>query len=69
VLRDTPKLNFPIPRDVVFTKINPETGDKANFAAPGSRFEVFMENFDEEVYEDELESGLANIEPAEDNTF
>ena len=69
VLRDTPKLNFPIPRDVVFTKINPETGDKANFAAPGSRFEVFIENFDEEVNDDELESGLANIEPAEYNTF
>jgi len=69
VLRDTPKLNFPVPQDVVFTKINPETGDKANFAEPGSRFEVFMENFDEEVNEDELESGLEIFEPVEKDTF
>lgn len=65
VLRDTPILNFPVSRDVVFTKINPETGDKANFADPGSRFEVFMDEFDEDV----LESGLANLEPEEEDTF
>ena len=62
VLHDTPKLNFPVSQDVVFKKINPETGDKANFTESDSLFEVFMEDFDEEVNEIELESGLAKIE-------
>lgn len=65
VLRDAPKLNFPASKDVVFTKINPETGDKANFAEPGSRFEVFMNDFDE----DPLDAELTNIEPAEEDPF
>jgi len=69
VLRGTPKLNFPVPQDVIFTKINLKTGDKANFAEPGSRFEVFIDNFDKEADEDILDSGLVNIEPLEGNNF
>ncbi len=65
VLHDTPILNFPVSKDVVFTKINPKTGDKANFAEPGSRFEVFMDDFDE----DALDADLATLEPLEESPF
>jgi len=68
VLHDMPKLDFPISRNIVFTKINPETGDKANFREPGSRFEAFIDDFDEDetVDEDALESDL---EPLEEEIF
>ncbi len=65
VLRDTPKLNFPVSKDVVFTKINTETGDKANFDEPGARFEVFIDDFEE----DALESGLAETELFPEDNF
>jgi len=69
VLHDMPKLNFPVSKDIVFTKINPETGDKANFREPGSLFEAFMDDFDEEVNEDELETGLEDIAHQEEEAF
>jgi penicillin-binding protein 1A len=68
-LRDTPKLNFPVSKDILFTRINPETGDNANFAEPGSKFEAFMNEFDTEANEDELESSLENIAPQEKEIF
>jgi penicillin-binding protein 1A len=68
-LNDTPKLNFPVSRDIVFTKINPETGDKASFSEPDSRFEAFMDDFDDEVSEDELETGLEEILPLNEENF
>jgi len=69
VLSGMPKLNFPVSRDIIFTKINPQTGDKAGFREPDSRFEAFMDDFEEEVYEDELETGLENITPQEEELF
>ncbi|MFQ5673719.1 MAG: penicillin-binding protein 1A [Nitrospinales bacterium] len=41
-LRDAPIKNFPIPDDVVFLKIDPETGKVVNFADPKAKFEVFL---------------------------
>ena len=41
-LRGTPVKNFPIPDDVVFLKIDPETGKTVNFADPKAKFEVFL---------------------------
>ncbi len=69
VLQDSPKLNFPESRDIIFTKINPETGDKANFRESGSRFEAFMDDFRDEVNEDELETGLEDISLLKEETF
>lgn len=68
-LQDMPKLNFPVSKDIVFTKINPETGDKANFREPGSQFEAFMDNFVEGTNEDELETGLEDITHQKEETF
>ena len=68
-LHDMPKLNFPVSKDIVFTKINPETGDKANFREPGSLFEAFMDDFDEEADEDELETGLEDITHQKEEAF
>jgi penicillin-binding protein 1A len=62
-LQDTPKLNFPVSKDIVFTKINPTTGDKASFMEPGSRFEAFMDDFDDEESEGGQEPELEEVWP------
>lgn len=68
-LHDMPKLNFPVSKDIVFTKINPETGDKANFREPGSLFEAFMDDFGEEANEEELETGLKDTTHQKEEAF
>ena len=37
-----PIKNFPVPDDVVYIKINPETGKRVAFNDPQGEFEVFM---------------------------
>jgi len=41
-LKDVPPQNFPVPDDVVFVKINPETGKLADYNESGAKFEVFL---------------------------
>lgn len=41
-LRNLPVKSFPVPNDVTFVKINPETGQETDFDDPKGRFEVFL---------------------------
>ena len=69
VLHDMPKVNFPVSRDIVFTKINPETGDKAKFRERGSLFEAFMDDFSDDANEDELETSLEDMTHQKEEAF
>ena len=61
-LRNLPVKSFPIPNDVTFVKINPETGQETDFDDPKGRFEVFLN--------DNLpDSSLVDVSPLEENTF
>ena len=39
-----PVSNFPVPKEIQFLKIQPETGDPALFNEPGSEFEIFLQD-------------------------
>jgi len=41
-LKNLPVKSFPIPNDVTYIKINPETGQETDFDDPNGRFEVFL---------------------------
>ena len=43
-LQDKPPRNFSMPRDVMFVRINPETGKRVKFGDLKGKFEVFMES-------------------------
>ncbi|MFQ5716108.1 MAG: penicillin-binding protein 1A [Nitrospinales bacterium] len=43
-----PVKSFPMSDEVMFSKIDPETGERANFNTPQARFEVFLRNKIEE---------------------
>lgn len=43
-LEGKPIQNFPVSNEVVFSKINPETGEKTGFGDPRARFEVFIDD-------------------------
>lgn len=58
-----PIKNFPMSDEVMFLKIDPETGKKANFNTPQTRFEVFLRDKTEAP----APSGLAM--PASENIF
>ncbi|GJL79868.1 MAG: penicillin-binding protein 1A [Nitrospinaceae bacterium] len=62
VVQGEPVMNFPVSNEIVFTKTNRETGEKANFGDPDARFEVFI---DDNVPELDTES----IDPLKENTF
>ncbi|MCZ6541144.1 MAG: penicillin-binding transpeptidase domain-containing protein, partial [Nitrospinae bacterium] len=61
-LRNLPVKSFPIPNDVTFVKINPETGQETDFDDPKGRFEVFLN-------ENLPDSSLVDVSPLEENTF
>ena len=44
-LADRPKINFPVPADIQFLKIQSESGEPANFGDTDSKFELFKQNF------------------------
>tara|TARA_B100000686_G_C16785840_1_gene975198 strand:- start:886 stop:3294 length:2409 start_codon:yes stop_codon:yes gene_type:complete len=43
-LRDKQPRNFPTPEDIVFIKINPQTGKRVNFGDSQAKFEIFLES-------------------------
>ncbi len=43
VLQGKPVQNFPVSNEVLFSKTNPATGEKANFGDPEAQFEVFID--------------------------
>jgi len=61
-LVNQPITNFPVPEDIQFLKIKPESGEPANFSDADSNFELFLQEFlpekekaflsqhDEEIY-------------------
>jgi len=61
-LRNLPVKSFPIPNDVTFVKINPETGQETDFDDPKGRFEVFLN-------ENLPDSSLVDVSPLEENIF
>ncbi len=44
VLDGKPVQNFPVSNEVLFSKTNPVTGEKANFGEAGAKFEVFIDD-------------------------
>jgi penicillin-binding protein 1A len=44
-LADKPVKNFPVPDDVIYVKINPETGKRVAFNDPQGEFEVFRTDY------------------------
>ncbi len=62
VLQGTPIQNFPVSDEVVFSKTNPVTGEKANFGESKARFEVFIDDNVPELDE-------ANIDPLKEGAF
>jgi penicillin-binding protein 1A len=62
VLQGEPVQNFPISNEVLFSKTNPVTGEKANFGESDARFEVFIDDNVPELDE-------ANIAPLEEGAF
>jgi penicillin-binding protein 1A len=62
VLQDEPIQNFPASNEILFAKINPKTGERANFGDPGSKFEVFI---DDNIPEIEV----AETDPLNESTF
>jgi len=62
MLQGEPIQNFPVSNEVKFAKINPLTGERANFGDSGAKFEVFI---DDNIPEPEW----ANTDPLEENTF
>ncbi len=61
-LRNLPVKSFPVPNDVTFVKINPETGQETDFDDPKGRFEVFLN-------ENLPDGSLVDVSPLEENTF
>ena len=59
-LINKPVTNFPVPRDIQYLRVQPETGEPAAFNEPGSTFEIFSQDhlpeneepFIEDVFED-----------------
>ncbi|MZH45470.1 MAG: PBP1A family penicillin-binding protein [Nitrospinae bacterium] len=59
-LINKPVTNFPVPRDIQYLRVQPETGEPATFNEPGSTFEIFSQDhlpeneepFIEDVFED-----------------
>ncbi|MFQ5482634.1 MAG: penicillin-binding transpeptidase domain-containing protein, partial [Nitrospinaceae bacterium] len=54
-LQGSPVIDFPVPDEVVFAKIDQETGRAADFDHPGSTFEVFLEENQPEEPDKELD--------------
>jgi penicillin-binding protein 1A len=44
-LDDAPITNFEVPREIQYLRVQPETGDPAVFEEPGSKFEIFLQDF------------------------
>jgi penicillin-binding protein 1A len=57
-----PIREFPVPDDVVFTRIDPETGHAAGFDLENSRFEVFLKD-------NPPEKAKSELDPLTQNTF
>ncbi len=64
VLAGVPVRNFPVSDEVVFMKINPESGKGAHFDEVGSKFEIFVDN---KIPEEEEE--LLLLGEQQGNTF
>ncbi|QPJ63112.1 MAG: PBP1A family penicillin-binding protein [Candidatus Nitronauta litoralis] len=57
-----PIMDFPVPDDVMYIKIDPETGSSAEFDSPSSKFEVFLKD-------NPPEKGKSELDPMSQNTF
>jgi penicillin-binding protein 1A len=44
-LNEAPITNFEVPSEVQFLRVQPEDGEPAVFAEPGSKFEIFMQDY------------------------
>ena len=52
-LEGTPVKSFAVPNDVIYIKINPETGEEASFDDPDGQFELFLnENLPDKTLEE-----------------
>jgi len=58
----TPIKDFPVPDDVVFVKIDPETGHAVDYGHPNARFEVFLKD-------NPPEKAKSEIDPLTQHTF
>ena len=61
-LKGQPVRNFPVSDEILFLKVNPESGESAQFNDPGSKFEIFLKARATAKAPDSLDS-------SQDNTF
>ncbi len=61
-MKEKPIMDFPVPDDVIYVKIDPETGSSAEFDSPASKFEVFLKD-------NPPEKGKSELDPMSQNTF